>query len=367
MKILYSLLLCSFFYHQLSAQNGLERIIVEKYYVSNADDTAVDGDGGPLPVGSVTYRVFVDMLPGYIFQAAFGVPAHELKIATTTRFFNNEDRGAKFPTYSRSQAQNNSVMLDSWLSVGAGLRDYAGVLKSHDDGMNTIVNADGVLQNEDARAGIPLTSEDGVVEAATEPVTVVGFFDTDVSIFEDANTAPIPSIFSSHDGAWSSLNGSMGPDSTDNIVLIGQFTTDGVFEFELNLQIRNQQTLGVETYVARNAAANEILFDQLSHIDSLDLVSATHEDLRDISNQISVYPNPTNDHVNIGITKQIPLTGAKNLYEIQSLDGSTIVSGHITDHLTTLELGDLLSPGIYLLSIQLENKYRSTKKLVITK
>ncbi len=366
MKIFYTLGLCLCFYFQVSAQNGLEKIIVEKYYVSNENDTAVDGDGGELPVNSVTYRVFVDMLPGYIFQAAFGVPEHELKIATTTRFFNNEDRGAKFPTYSRSQAQNNTVMLDSWLSVGGALRDYAGVLKSHDNGTNTIVNADGVLQNDDTRAGIPLTVEDGAIEAVTEPVTVVGFFDTDVSIFEDSNTAPIPSVFSSRDGAWSSLNGSTGPDADENIVLIGQFTTDGVFEFELNLQIRNQQTLGVETYVARNATENEILFDQLIHIDSLDLVSATHEDLVYLNNQISVYPNPTDGHVNIGITKQMSLTSAHNHYEIKSMDGSTLLTGAITGHLTSVELGDLLPPGIYLLSLQLEDRYHAVKKLVVT-
>ena len=56
------------------AQNGLENIIVEKYYVSNAADAA--GSSGTLPVGSVTYRIFADMLPGYNFQAIYGVTGH---------------------------------------------------------------------------------------------------------------------------------------------------------------------------------------------------------------------------------------------------------------------------------------------------
>ena len=366
MKLLYTLLLSIIVSYQATSQNGLEKIIVEKYYVSNENDKIFDGDGGELPVNSVTYRVYVDMLPGYIFQAAFAIPNHELKIATTTRFFNNEDRGAKFPTYSRSQAQTNTVMLDSWLSVGGGLRDYAGVLKSHDDGVNTIVNSDGVLQNDDPRAGIPLTEQDGVVEMFAEPVTVLGFFDTDITMFEDANTAPIPSIFSSTEGAWSSLNGSMGPDSVENIVLLGQFTTDGIFEFELNLQIRNETTLMVETYVARNPTGAQILFDQLIHIDSLDLVSSARTELFDLSNKISVYPNPTNSKVNIGISKQIALSDTGNHYEIKSMDGATLYSGNITGHLTSLELGDVLTPGMYLLSLQLDNKYRAVQKLVIT-
>ena len=49
------------------AQNGLENITVEKYYVSNAADAA--GSVGVLPTGSVTYRVYADMLPGYNLQA----------------------------------------------------------------------------------------------------------------------------------------------------------------------------------------------------------------------------------------------------------------------------------------------------------
>jgi hypothetical protein len=366
MKLLYTLLLSVIFYDQASSQNGLEKIIVEKYYVSNENDTSVDGDGGELPVNSVTYRVYIDMLPGYIFQAAFGVPGHELKIASTTRFFNNEDRGAKFPTYSRNQAQTNTVMLDSWLSVGGGCKDYAGVLKSHDDGVNTIVNADGVLQNDDPRAGIPLTDQDGLVLMFAEPVTVLGFFDADISMFEDVNTAPIPSVFSSMEGVWSSLNGSMGPDSVENIVLLGQFTTDGVFEFELNLQIRNETTFDTETYVARDPIGSEVLFDQLIHIDSLDLVSSARTELFDLSNKISVYPNPTNSKVNIGISKQIALSDTGNHYEIKSMDGATLYSGNITGHLTSLELGDVLPPGMYLLSLQLENKYRAVQKLVIT-
>ena len=56
----------------VKAQNGLENITVEKYYVSNAADAT--GSIGVLPVGSVTYRIFADLLPGYKFQAAYGVP-----------------------------------------------------------------------------------------------------------------------------------------------------------------------------------------------------------------------------------------------------------------------------------------------------
>lgn len=95
------------------AQNGLESVDVEKYYVSNAAD-----DSGsvlvPLPVGSVTYRIYANMLPGYKFQALYGVSSHTLLINTSTTFFNNEDRGATTANaIASAQLKNNSVALDS--------------------------------------------------------------------------------------------------------------------------------------------------------------------------------------------------------------------------------------------------------------
>src|ERR1700758_445591 len=99
------------FFAQAQAPSGLDSVIVEKYYISNANDTSVNSIGGVLPIGSVTYRIFVDMKPGYTFEAAYGVDIaptglrnpgdHELRISTTTLFFNNEDRGDMVPSYSK--------------------------------------------------------------------------------------------------------------------------------------------------------------------------------------------------------------------------------------------------------------------------
>ena len=46
------------FYCFFVSAKGLEKIIVEKYYISDAKDAAAK-KGGYLPVGSVTYRIFV--------------------------------------------------------------------------------------------------------------------------------------------------------------------------------------------------------------------------------------------------------------------------------------------------------------------
>jgi hypothetical protein len=63
------------------AQNGLENVYVERYYVSDAIDAANSND--PLPAGSVTYRIYADMLPGYTVQTVYGVPAHPLSMTTS--------------------------------------------------------------------------------------------------------------------------------------------------------------------------------------------------------------------------------------------------------------------------------------------
>ncbi len=246
-----------------SAQNGLESIIVEKYYVSNAVDA--NGSVGTLPAGSVTYRFFVDMLPGYRFQAAYGAPAgnHVLTFSTTTSFFNNEDRGAVTPTWTKNQARSNSVMLDSYLSAGAAAAGNFGVLKSEDDGVATVVNnsVPPMLQNNDPSAGIPLTVQDGLLLGAPSAVTTIGQTDAQAGNVFDA-TSQAGSTFTLTDGAWSSLVGAQGP-TASNRVLIAQITTDGILNYALNIQI-GTPTGGVERYVHTNPTGLEIDIPSLS-------------------------------------------------------------------------------------------------------
>ncbi len=246
----------------VNAQNGLESIIVEKYYVSNAVDAA--GSVGTLPTGSVTYRFYVDMLPGYKFQAAYGAPAGNdvLTFSTTTSFFNNEDRGAVTPSYTKTQARGNSVMLDSWLSVGAGCAANYGILKSEDDGVANVVNNSSpiMLQNNDASAGIPLTTQDGLIAGTPQAVTTVGQTDGQATIFDATSQAG--STFTLTDGAWSALSGATGP-TASNRVLIAQLTTDGILTYALNIQI-GTPTSGVQRYVHDTPNGTEVDLPSLS-------------------------------------------------------------------------------------------------------
>ena len=234
------------------SQNGLEEIIVEKYYISSAEDSAASE--GTLPVGSVTYRVYADMLPGYRFQALFGNENHPLKIATTTSFFNNEDRGATTANaIASSFLKSNTVALDSWFSVGASATGQFGVLKIEDNGAANLLTLSSILNNITDAMGIGLKTQDGNMAGKPEVVTFVGF-DPTGDIFDA--TSQSGNSFTTKDGAISALSGATGP-TAENRILLGQFTTDGLFTFELNIQI-GTPTAGVsEKYVASNPITND--------------------------------------------------------------------------------------------------------------
>ncbi len=344
------LLLCSFI---AQAQNGLQDIIVEKYYLSDANDTNVNSSGGVLPINSTTYRIYVDMLPGYKFQAAYGVntpgAAHELRIETSTLFFNNEDRGATSPTYTKNQAKNNTVMLDSWLSVGSACTGNFGILKAEDDGVSTISNNDGVLQNSDPLAGIPLTSQDGLIAGTPEQVTAVGIT-TEIGVFDAQNDGTNGPLFSTFNGSWASLNGSTGYDST-NKVLIAQITTDGVFSFELNVQIGTPSG-GVQQYVAKNPVGAENLFAGLTYNSALGVKKTLAS-----KPSFKVYPNPSSDFMNL----EFSAAKTNASYTLYDVTGKVIFKKSLISQ--TKEKLDLsaLPRGMYFLALTVDGTIATQK------
>jgi Secretion system C-terminal sorting domain len=342
----------------LAKSQGFDSVSVETYYISDANDTMTNADGGILPVGSVTYRIYVDLKPGYKFQAAYGVPGHECRIETSTLFFNNEDRGATTPTFSKTNAKNNTVMIDSWLSVGASCNGYYGVPKNLDDGVATNTNNDGVLQNNDPLAGIPLTVEDGIIASSILPlsVTAVGIA-TEIAMLDNQNDGTNGPIFSTSNGSWAALGGTFGPDTVLNQILIAQITTDGVFSFKLNIQIGTPSG-GVENYVAENPVANEVFDPTLIYPVPVGINSITK------TNDFLIYPNPSN-----GITK-IKLfnkAGSNNSIRIYSVNGSTILQKNLgfveANHMEIVDLTNTKT-GLYFIEV-ITDGMKSVRKLVI--
>lgn len=344
------------------AQVGLENVIVERYYVSDGNDTIANADGGVLPVGSVTYRIYLDMLPGYKFQAAFGLPGQEMRIETTSLFFNNEDRGATSPTYSKTQAKGNTVMLDSWLSVGGACTGQMGVLKADDDGVATVVNSYSpqVLQNADPLAGIAISLEDGMVAGTPEPVTFVGI-SQEVAVFDNQNDGTNGPVFATSNGSWASLNGSEGP-LANNRLLIAQITTDGVLTFKLNVQL-GTPTGGAEQYVADSATTGQFLFPGLN-FSSASGVGFAENFSNGSSLDFAVFPNPSQDFIKLEIKPtEVSLN---NSYTIYSITGTKVLSSNLgTLSNNTVETIDIssLSAGQYLLELNMDG-ITSAKKFV---
>ena len=340
---------------------GLENVIVERYYVSNAADAA--GSVGTLPVGSVTYRIFIDMAQGYKFQALYGQnsPLHTLSFSTTTTFFNNEDRGATTPAFTKAQAANNSVMLDSWFSVGGAATNAMGVPKADDNGVANVTNLNGILQNNDASAGIPLTTQDGFITGTPQAVTFVGLTNgttsSDLSVLD--GTSQVGNLFSTTNGSVASLNGSVGPDTVANKVLVGQFTTDGVFCFLLNVQI-GTPTHGVENYVAQNATGSEILSPLLSYCSNTVSVTNPESAIR----SVNVYPNPASDKVTIDIINSSKSDA--NSYKIIDVLGNVIENKNIGmlpgNYSEKVDISNY-SKGIYFIEL-IQDGVKTTKKIV---
>lgn len=258
-------LICIIFYFFLfigtKAENGLGQIIVEKYYISDSNDE-IRSDG-KLPKNSVTYRIFVDMRPGYRFQAAYGIPGHVLHFTTSTHFFNSENGGASIANdIHGSKLTEGTVMLDSWLSVGAAGEKYQAVLKENDTS-GAIANTSGFFLSTNPVLDIPLSRRDGMYPASPLPaVNFYGIDSTQLSVFNDENSRISKQVFSTENGSWACIGGSMGADST-NAVLIAQLTTDGEFSFELNVQIGTPGG-GVENYVAKDPQGEEMQLKSLS-------------------------------------------------------------------------------------------------------
>lgn len=351
-----SLLICAF----ANAQNstGLEKIIVEKYYISNQADA--DASVGTLPVGSVTYRIFVDMKQGYKFQAAYGIPTHTLFIKTTTSFFNNEDRGAVTPTYTKTQAKNNTVMLDSWLTGGAACAGNFGIPKADDDAVGTVVNGDGILQNADEKAGLPLTERDGLKLGVPGAFTIVGpQAEAQLAVFDATSQAG--NSFLLTDGAWSCLVGAVGYDTT-NKVLIAQITTDGEFSFELNMQLGTPSG-GAEQFVAKEATGKETMFPGLTYTSINTSLSKPIEKYGN-TDIVSVFPNPTSGNFSINVKHEN--ASSNNQLTIYNVVGKVIVkknlentSGNFTDKVDLSAYPN----GLYFVELLIDGK-KSTSKLI---
>jgi hypothetical protein len=243
----------------------LERIIVEKYYITDSVDAADVSDpiSGGIAIGTTTYRVFVDLAPGSKLKKIFGDVNHPFKIASDTVFFNHLTSGQSFAKeFAKIDYEDNIVGLDSWLTLGqtsknVGNKKFYGVPKNQDDDGNYFAgvnNSAGLLTNNDPLLGIPLTTSDGIDTMNFSPNNWQNFGVLD---FTNGLDSTIFGSISSKKEFLSttfflSNSGVSGVVSDSNQILIAQLTTSGSLSFMLNLEIEkvtNGDTIFM-TYVA---------------------------------------------------------------------------------------------------------------------
>jgi hypothetical protein len=160
--------LFTLFSSQVSAQ--IERLIVETWYVADANDATDTTQGRALQEGMRTYRIYLDLVPGSKVKKIFGNSNHPLRFTSTTDFYNNIDRPNAYFGYLINKSWfsgNPTLALDSWLTIGLASTNYLGIPKPDDtDGSfigGTYNNGGsagipgGLLVNSDPSAGLPVT------------------------------------------------------------------------------------------------------------------------------------------------------------------------------------------------------------------
>ena len=271
---LITLFFACFAWYNASAQ--FEKVIVEKYYVSDANDFT-DTSGGIVPNGSTTYRIYIDLAPGSILKKIYGDANHPFEIKSTEVFFNNILDGQTYAKeFLKARYTENTVALDSWLTLGQvarkqGTKTYYGILKGQDDdgsfvgGVNndggSALIATGLLVNNDPSCGIPLTTADGI---DTMSVTPVNWFETGVVEFGTGNDSTIfgplvPKKEFISTAFTLSNSGVTGVNLDSNQIIIAQLTTKGDLSFKLNLELE-QLVNGVPTIV-KYVAKDTLLVD----------------------------------------------------------------------------------------------------------
>lgn len=245
----------------------IDNLIVETWYIADANDATDTTEGKSLVAGMKTYRVFLDLAPGSRLKSIFGNSIHPLQISSTSDFYNNIDRPNAVFGYQINKAWfngNPTLALDSWLTLGMTATAFMGVPKQDDtdgsfiggvnNGGGTAGVPGGLLVNNDPLAGVPVTQADGYV-----PNTNVlgqwfdqGFKDVsgdDTTVFGALITG---NEFYSTTAILQQNNGIMGADSLLNKVLVAQLTTLGELTLKLNivLDIFDGNGYTTVTYVA---------------------------------------------------------------------------------------------------------------------
>jgi len=274
-------LMCTAAFSQ--AQTMLDGVLVEKYHTATAADHALDPN---LPVGAVTYRLYVDMKPGILFSSLYSDNIHMLKYSTTTNFYNSPNSQ---PTPNGMTNPTGADLYDSWISLGAVSKGKLGVMLT-----------------ENAAGSIAGTAP-GITLSPNLDVTVFDVFDA------------LGKELSSQGEGYASMLGVLGATAT-NRVLVGQFTTDGTFHYEVNFQLINASG-DYELYVTSNPQAGEFVDPSLVGTYAIPAPP-----------KVSITSPTTGSNVTIGDAVSIAAnaTDEGSVTKVEFFDGTTLINTDVT-------------------------------------
>jgi hypothetical protein len=246
------------------AQDGLEGVFVERYYTTSNSDTSNSLISGIREAGLTTYRIYVDLKPGFTFQAAFGAPGHPLIIRSSKSFYNHPGAGTVYANILPERAQiTEAAYLDSWITAGAAGENLLGLPKIYDDTIRDPYMSIGktVFTHKSKKDGIALSECDGMKRSTNVPFATLYQLETSLHALGSEELGNEVII---ENGAWACMGkGAKGADSlTTNCVLIAQLTTSGSLDFELNLLIGAPNGTS-QKYVAKNPDLGEWLHEDL--------------------------------------------------------------------------------------------------------
>lgn len=267
-----------------SSYGQLKNVMLEKYYIPNADDFTDTTGGRTIEPGSTTWRVYVQVEPGSRITKIYGDQYHPLIFSSTADFYNNNDRPSANFGYKLKTSwfeDNPTLALDSWITIGYATDTRKGVLKTIDPDGDQIAGTNnlggtaqlpsGLLAGTDSSMGVLLTTADGLVTAPlASGFTALGFSDfsgNDTTVF---GADSIGSTFYCTGCALQQNTGINGPVVDSNKVLVAQFTTSGEISFKLNLTLLEPDGNGgtkLVSYVATDDTLlnNEVVSPLLSY------------------------------------------------------------------------------------------------------
>jgi hypothetical protein len=254
MKALKNLFFLALSLIAMTSTAQLENLYIEKYYISDAND-ATDNTGGILAVGSTTYRIYANLLPGSAVSKIYGDANHPFLISSTANFFNHATEGKTFgKDFLKPRLGESLVALDTYLTIGQvakqGPNLYFGLPKTQDnngsfvggvnnDGGSALI-AGGLMTNQTSAMGLALTQADGIdtMQIASSNWNNAGILDfitgNDSTIF--GSITPGSSFYSEQFNLISSIPYE-GVLADSNHVLLAQLTTLGELSFNINMEV----------------------------------------------------------------------------------------------------------------------------------